>query len=125
MLGERLTQQRVVAAVFVTGMFMNIMDSTIVNVALPSIARSFGVGPVATDGIVVGYLVSLAVWIPASGWFGDRVGTKRMFLFVLITFTGASALCRFAASLHALVAFLIPQGVGGGMLVPSCTACLV
>jgi EmrB/QacA subfamily drug resistance transporter len=122
--GRRLSTQHAVATVFVAGMFMNIMDSTIVTVALPSIARNFGVDPVTTDGVVVGYLVSLAIWIPASGWVGDRFGTKRTFLFALTVFTAASALCGLARSLPELVAFRILQGVGGGMLTPTGTAML-
>src|SRR5580704_16846474 len=59
-------------------MFMNIMDITIVNVALPTIGRDFNIAPTAVDGIVIAYLVSLAVFIPASGWLGDRFGGKRV-----------------------------------------------
>jgi EmrB/QacA subfamily drug resistance transporter len=94
------------------------MDSTIVNVALPAIAREFGVAIQDTDGVVVAYLISVAIWIPASGWFGDRFGTKRTFLFALTVFTVASALCGQAQSLVQLVAFRVVQGVGGGMLTP-------
>jgi EmrB/QacA subfamily drug resistance transporter len=108
----------VVATVYVASMFMNIMDSTIVNVALPAIAREFGVAIQDTDGVVVAYLISVAIWIPASGWFGDRFGTKRTFLFALTVFTVASALCGQAQSLVQLVAFRVVQGVGGGMLTP-------
>ena len=61
-------------------MFMNIMDITIVNVALPTIGRDFHIAPTAVDGIVIAYLVSLAVFIPASGWLGDRFGGKRVLL---------------------------------------------
>ena len=66
----RLSYQQIIAMIYVVAMFMTIMDATIVYVALPAIARSFAVSPAATDGVVVGYLVSLAVWIPASGWVG-------------------------------------------------------
>ena len=75
-----LSYQQIIAMIYVVAMFMTIMDATIVYVALPAIARSFDVSPAATDGVVVGYLVSLAVWIPASGWVGDRFGTKRTFM---------------------------------------------
>src|SRR6266567_2285537 len=69
-----------VSIVFVAALFMSIMDTTIVNVALPSIARQLGVSADSLDAIVVGYMVSLAVIIPVSGWLGDRFGTKRIFL---------------------------------------------
>ncbi|MFI4982514.1 MAG: MDR family MFS transporter, partial [Nevskiales bacterium] len=99
-------------------MFMTIMDATIVYVALPAIAHSFAVSPAATDGVVVGYLVSLAVWIPASGWVGDRFGSKRTFIAAVSLFTIASVLCGLSQSVLELVLFRILQGAGGGMLTP-------
>jgi EmrB/QacA subfamily drug resistance transporter len=107
-----------VSVVFVAAMFMNIMDITIVNVALPSIGHQFGVAETALDAVAVGYLVSLAVFIPAAGWLGDRFGSKRVLLFAIAVFTGASVLCGLADSLTELVAFRVIQGVGGGMLTP-------
>ncbi len=114
----RLSAQQVVGTIYVVAMFMTIMDSTIVYVALPAIARNFGVSPAATDGVVVGYLVSLAVWIPASGWVGDRFGTKRTFIAAISLFTVASVLCGLSQSVLELVVFRVLQGVGGGMLTP-------
>jgi len=116
--GLRLSYQQIIAMIYVAAMFMTIMDVTIVYVALPSIARSFGVSPAATDGVVVGYLVSLAVWIPASGWVGDRFGTKRTFIVAISLFTFASALCGLSQSVLELVLFRVLQGAGGGMLTP-------
>jgi EmrB/QacA subfamily drug resistance transporter len=121
---DRLPPQVVVGAVFVAGMFMNIMDVTIVNVALPSLATEFDVGTSSIEWVVVGYLLSLAAFIPASGWIGDRFGTKRTFLVALAVFTAASALCGMATSLSELVAFRVLQGAGGGMLTPVGTAML-
>src|SRR3954451_9203035 len=80
----------IVAAVFVCGLFMDLMDTTIVNVALPALGRRFDASNTTLEWVVTGYLLSLAVWIPASGWLGDRVGTKRVFLFALATFSAAS-----------------------------------
>jgi EmrB/QacA subfamily drug resistance transporter len=114
----QISQKVVVGAVFVAAMFMNIMDVTIVNVALPTIGREFHVRPDSVDAVVIGYLVSLAVFIPASGWLGDRFGGKRILLTSIVIFTGASALCGAAGSLGQLVAFRILQGVGGGLMVP-------
>jgi EmrB/QacA subfamily drug resistance transporter len=116
--GVRLSYQQIIAMIYVVAMFMTIMDATIVYVALPAIARNFAVSPAATDGVVVGYLVSLAVWIPASGWVGDRFGTKRTFLTAVSLFTIASALCGLSQSVLELVLFRILQGAGGGMLTP-------
>jgi EmrB/QacA subfamily drug resistance transporter len=114
----------VVAAVFVCGMFMDIMDTTIVFVATPTLQRDFHATTTSIEWVVLGYLLSLAIWIPASGWIGDRIGTKKVFLFALAMFTLASALCGQAHSLNELVAFRVLQGVGGGMLTPVGTAML-
>jgi EmrB/QacA subfamily drug resistance transporter len=107
-----------VSVVFVAAMFMSIMDVTIVNVALPTIGRDFAVSPTAVDSISIAFLISLAVFIPASGWLGDRFGGKRVLLTAITVFTAASALCGLASSLGELVAFRVLQGVGGGMLAP-------
>src|SRR5690242_10963879 len=114
-----------ISVVFVAAMFMSIMDGTIVNVALPSIGRQFGISGTAVDIIVVSYLVSLAVIIPASGWLGDRLGTKRVFLSALALFTLASALCGLANSLSMLVLFRVLQGIAGGALTPVGNAMLI
>src|SRR5579875_994653 len=113
-----------VAAAFVTGLFMDLMDSTIVNVALPRLGQQFHAGNTTLEWVVTGYLLSLAVWIPASGWIGDRFGTKKTFLFALAMFTVCSALCGLAQSMEQLIVFRILQGVGGGMMTPVGTAML-
>lgn len=107
-----------VAVVYVCAQFMSIMDTTIINVALPAMAHELGVAETAIDAVVVSYLLSLAVCIPASGWLGDRWGTKRIFLIALSLFTVASALCGLAQSFEQLVLFRVLQGIGGGMLTP-------
>jgi EmrB/QacA subfamily drug resistance transporter len=121
---KALPYKYIVAIVFVSGLFIDILDTTIINVALPTLARDFKVGTSSIEWVVLGYLLSLAVWIPASGWIGDRFGTKRTFLFALAMFTFASALCGQAHSLNELIASRILQGVGGGMLTPVGTAML-
>lgn len=113
-----------VSIVFVASMFMSIMDTTIVNVALPSLARQFNVPTASIDAVVVGYMVSLAMVIPASGWLGDRFGTKRIFLLALALFSVASALCGLATNLPMLVLFRVLQGAAGGALTPVGTAIL-
>ncbi|HZP30321.1 MAG TPA: DHA2 family efflux MFS transporter permease subunit, partial [Acidimicrobiia bacterium] len=120
----RIPYKWIVASVFVCAAFMDIMDTTIVNVALPTLAREFHASTASIEWVVIGYLLSLAIWIPASGYIGDRIGTKKVFLFALATFTTASALCGQASSLGELVGFRVLQGVGGGMLVPVGTAML-
>jgi EmrB/QacA subfamily drug resistance transporter len=113
-----LDQKLTVGIVFVLSMFMAIMDITIVNVALPTIGRDFHVSPSSVDVVVTSFLVSLAVFIPASGWLGDRFGTKRILLTAIAIFTAASVLCGQAHNMTELVVYRILQGVGGGMLTP-------
>ncbi len=113
-----MSQKIAVGTVFVSAMFMNIMDITIVNVALPTIGRDFHIAPTAVDGVVIAYLVSLAVFIPASGWMGDRFGGKRVLLAAIVVFTAGSVLCGVAQNMTELVLFRVVQGAGGGMMAP-------
>jgi len=114
----RVSEKVAVSVVFVAAMFMSIMDTTIVNVALPTIGRDFSVSSTAVDSVSIAFLVSLAVFIPASGWLGDRFGGKRVLLTAIAVFSVASALCGLASNLGELVAFRVLQGAGGGMLAP-------
>jgi len=113
-----------VATAFICGLFMDLLDTTIVNVALPTLGRQFHAGTSTIEWVVTGYLLSLAIWIPASGWIGDRFGTKKTFIFALAVFVVGSALCGAAQSIGQLIAFRVVQGVGGGMLTPVGTAML-
>ncbi|MER3420225.1 MAG: MFS transporter [Chloroflexota bacterium] len=121
---SRLPYKWAVATVFVFGLFMDLLDMTITNVALPTLAREFRAGTTTIEWVVTGYLLSLAVFIPVSGWAGDRFGTKRTFMFALGTFTFASLLCSLAWNVESLIVFRVMQGVGGGMLTPVGTAML-
>jgi EmrB/QacA subfamily drug resistance transporter len=107
-----------VATAFVFGIFMDLLDITIVNVALPTLGKEFDTSSNGLEWIITGYLLSLAIWIPASGWLGDRVGTKKVFMFALAVFVLGSALCALSWNLESMVAFRILQGIGGGMLTP-------
>jgi EmrB/QacA subfamily drug resistance transporter len=121
---RRVDYKWLVAVAFVAGMFMDIMDTTIVNVALPTLGQNFDVGDGTFEWVITGYLLSLAIWIPASGWIGDRFGTKKTFLVALIVFTIGSALCGAAWNIQSLIAFRLLQGVGGGMVTPVGTSML-
>lgn len=116
LLGRDVAYKYAVATVFVSALFLDLLDTTIVNVALRTIGADFETE--AIEWVVLGYTLSLAVWIPASGWMGDRFGTKRVFLTALGLFVCGSVLCGFAQTIVQLVAFRIVQGVGGGMLTP-------
>ncbi len=115
---SRVSPKVAVSVVYVAAMFMTIMDATIVNVALPTIGRTFGVPSTSVASISIYFLVSLAVFISASGWLGDRFGGKRVLLAAIVVFTAASALCGAAGSVAELDVFRVLQGVGGGMMAP-------
>lgn len=115
-LGRQIEYKWIVAVVYVSALFLDILDSTIVNVAIPGLGRELHTEN--AEWVVLGYTLSLAVWIPTSGWLGDRFGTKRTFLSALIAFTGGSLLCGCAQTIGQLIAFRVVQGVGGGMLTP-------
>jgi EmrB/QacA subfamily drug resistance transporter len=120
----RPAQDRVVAVVYVSSLVMATMDAVIVNVALPTLARSLQVATTTIQWTVVAYLLALAVFIPASGWFGDRFGTKRTLLAAVAVFTVASALCALSTNIVELTAFRALQGAAGGMLTPVGSAML-
>jgi len=122
--GRGPSPQRAVAVAYVTAIFMTAIDMHIVNVALPTLSRRFNAPLTDVQWTVIAYLLTLAVVIPASGWVGDRIGSKRTFLFALALFTAASALCGAADSLAELIAARALQGIGGGMLTPTGTAML-
>ena len=116
---KRIEYKYIVAMLAVFAIFMELLDSTVVNVAVPTLQRDFDVKTASTiQWVITGYLLSLAVFIPISGWAGDRFGTKRVFMFALSVFSGASLLCALAWNIESLIVFRILQGVGGGMLSP-------
>lgn len=118
MLG-RIEYKYIVAIVGVFSIFMELLDTTIVNVAIPTLASEYNVDSASViQWVITGYLISLAVFIPVSGWAGDRFGTKRVFMFAVSTFTTASLLCALAWNVESLIGFRVLQGVGGGMLSP-------
>ena len=121
---RRIDYKWLVAIVFVFGIFMDLLDMTITNVALPKLATDFHARTTTIEWVVTGYLLSLAIFIPVSGWAGDRFGTKRTFMFALAVFTTGSLLCGLAWNIQSLIGFRFLQGVGGGMLTPVGTAML-
>ena len=100
------------------GFFMQALDTTIVNTALPSMARSLGENPLHMHSVVVAYVLTVAVMLPASGWLADKVGVKWVFFSAIVLFTLGSLLCAQSESLRELVMSRIVQGIGGAMMVP-------
>src|SRR5579883_997064 len=120
----KLEYKWLVAVVFMFGLFMDIMDSTAVNVAVPRLQVDFHAPLSTVEWAVTGYLLSLALFIPGAGFISDRFGTKRTFLVAMVTFLTGSALCGQAHSIHELIVFRFLQGAGGGMMTPVSTAIL-
>lgn len=104
--------------VVATALFMEQLDSTIVNTAIPSMAASLQVAPLSLKGVVTSYILSLAVGIPVSGWMADRFGTRRVFSSAVAIFTLASILCGLSQNTPMLVAARILQGIGAAMMMP-------
>lgn len=100
------------------GFFMQTLDATIVNTALPAMARSLGESPLRMQAVVVSYALAMAMLIPASGWLADRFGTRKVFFSALVLFGIGSLLCAYSPSLLYLVLSRVIQGLGGAMLLP-------
>lgn len=99
-------------------LFMENLDATIVNTAVPTISGSLGVEPLSLKAVLTSYTLSLAVFIPISGWMADRFGTKRVFTWAIWFFLSGSLLCGFSTNVPTLVAARILQGIGGAMMTP-------
>jgi len=100
------------------GVFMQMLDSTIVNTALPSMAAGLGESPLRMQSVVIAYALTMAMLIPASGWLADRFGTRRVFFSAIALFSLGSLLCAYSHTLTQLVASRVVQGIGGAMLLP-------
>ncbi len=98
--------------------FMESLDTTILNTAAPAIAAALKVAPLSMKSVLSSYTLSLAVFIPISGWMADRFGTRRVFASAIGLFTLGSLLCGISTNIHFLVAYRLLQGCGGAMMVP-------
>src|ERR1039458_1647835 len=98
--------------------FMESLDTTILNTAVPAISSALGVAPLSMKAVLASYTLSLAVFIPISGWMADRFGTRRVFASAIGLFTLGSFLCGISGDIHLLVACRIPQGCGGAHTAP-------
>lgn len=98
--------------------FMESLDTTILNTAVPAIASALHVAPLSMKAVLSSYTLSVAVFVPVSGWLADRFGTRRVFACAIALFTLGSLLCGLSTDIHMLVACRILQGMGGAMMVP-------
>src|SRR5579871_6616693 len=113
------TRQSTVIAFLVAGsFFMEHLDSTVIATALPQMAVSFGTKPVDLNIGMSAYLLTLAAFIPGSGWVADRFGARTVFTCAIALFTFSSILCGMSTSLWQFTAARILQGIGGAMMVP-------
>jgi EmrB/QacA subfamily drug resistance transporter len=108
----------IIPTIVAIGFLMEQLDSTIITTAIPQMAASLGTTALRMNLAVTTYVLTLAVFIPVSGWFADRFGARRIFVTALLTFTIGSALCGLATSFPMLVATRILQGIGGAMMTP-------
>jgi len=115
---QNSTVKRYLPWVVATVLFMEQLDSTIINTAIPSMANSFNVAPLSLKAVVASYILSLAVCIPISGWMADRFGTRRVFGSAVVVFSLSSLLCGLSLNVPMLVAARILQGIGAAMMMP-------
>src|ERR1700688_1414678 len=112
------TAKRLLPWLVAVGFFMESLDTTILNTAVPAIALALKVPPLSMKAVLASYTLSLAVFIPISGWMANRFGTRRVFASAIGTFTLGSLLCGISSDIHWLVAFRVLQGCGGAMMLP-------
>ena len=111
-------QPRLVALVVAVAFFMQMLDGTIITTSLPQMAHSFGIEPVAMSIGITVYMLSMAVFIPISGWMGDRFGARNVFIAAIAIFTIASLVCGLSETLWQFVGARAVQGVGSALMTP-------
>lgn len=114
----KLDKSYTVSLIVAIAFFMQGLDTTAINTAIPAMARSFGTDVVHMSAGITAYLISLAIFIPVSGWIADRFGTRKVFCAAVILFSLASALCGTSQNLEQFVFYRILQGIAGAMMTP-------
>jgi MFS family permease len=104
--------------VVIIGTFMAILDSSIVNIAIPKMMTIYGASTDQIQWVLTGYMLTMGIVIPLTGYLGDSFGYKRIYIFALAVFTMGSALCGMAWSTETMVAARVVQAIGGGMIMP-------
>ena len=104
------------------GAFMSILDSSIVNVAIPTIMNVFNASTDSVQWVSTVYMLALGVIVPLSGWLGDKLGYKRLYIISMGVFIGGSLLCGLSWSMNSLIAARVIQAFGGGMIMPTTMA---
>ena len=119
------TQKKYLPYVLAVALFMQILDATILNTSLPQMAQALGESPLKMQWAVISYALTLAIFIPISGFLADKYGTRRVFLSAIVIFCMGSLLCAASTTLDFLVASRVVQGIGGAMMTPVARLILV
>src|SRR6202049_3517958 len=114
----RASSKRLLPWLVAVAFFMESLDTTILNTAVPTIAEALKVVPLSMKAVLSSYTLRLAIFIPISGWMADRFGTRHVFASAIALFSLGSLLCGISTDIHVLVAFRILQGMGGALMVP-------
>jgi MFS family permease len=120
-----MLSNRIVPLIVAVALFMENMDSTVIATSLPAIAADIGTSPLALKLAITSYLLSLAVFLPVSGWTADRFGARTVFRAAMVVFMAGSIGCAFAGSLTQFVIARIVEGMGGAMMTPVARLILV
>ncbi|MBL3548349.1 MULTISPECIES: MFS transporter [Chryseobacterium] len=115
---QQTSIKKILPLILATAIFMQMLDSTILNTSLPSIAKDLHESPLNMQNAIISYVLTLAVFMPASGFLADRFGTKKIFIFSLILFSLGSLFCSLSQNLTQLVISRVVQGVGGSLMTP-------
>ncbi|HTG55517.1 MAG TPA: MFS transporter, partial [Niabella sp.] len=110
--------KKILPAILATAIFMQMLDSTILNTSLPSIARDLNESPLDMQNAIIGYVLTLALLMPVSGFLADKFGTRKVFIFSLVMFSIGSLFCSLSQNLTQLVISRVVQGIGGSLMTP-------
>lgn len=110
--------KKILPIILGTAIFMQMLDSTILNTSLPAIAKDFNESPLNMQNAIISYVLTLAVFMPVSGFLSDKFGTKKVFIFALVLFSAGSLFCSLSHNLIQLVIARMIQGVGGSLMIP-------
>jgi MFS family permease len=112
------TTKKILPLILATAIFMQMLDSTILNTSLPSIAKDLNESPLNMQNAIISYVLTLALFMPVSGFLADKFGTKKVFIISLILFSLGSLLCSLSPNLTFLVIARVIQGIGGSLMTP-------
>ena len=110
--------KKILPFILATAIFMQMLDSTILNTSLPSIAKDLHESPLNMQNAIISYVLTLALFMPVSGFLADKFGTKKVFIFAIVVFSLGSLFCALSQNLTQLVISRVVQGIGGSLMTP-------